>query len=190
MPIIVSPPSTSDLIATAEDLDLDLDLDLSVEDATAADDQIALYQAELEALLGRSITNRTHVESGTWPLSGDRFYASGGPITAVTSITIAGSAVNAADFIVHRDSIEVSTWLATPGAIVVTYVGGWDAPRNLPARSAIIARTRRWLNRRSDDDEGVEQSSVEGHSVKWEADAFTEAELEACSRLRSPDLAG
>lgn len=163
---------------------------LSDSDAALVTDQILLYQAELESLLGRAVTRRTHTQSTYWPMTADRFGLYGGPVESVTSVTVAGAAVNATDYDVHRDSIEVMTWLATPGQLTVTYVGGWDAPRNLPARQAVIARTKRWWNKRSDDDEGVKQSSVEGHSVTWMDDEFTPAELAACSRLRAPDMAG
>lgn len=163
---------------------------LSIADEAILAAQITLFQADLEAILGRAVVRRSHVQEAMWPYLGDRLYVSRGPIASVASVSIGGAAVNANDYVVHRDAIEVMTWLATPGRITVSYVGGWDAPANLPAKQAVRARTIRWWNRRADDDEGVDQSSVEGHSVKWQAEEYTAAELEACSRLRHPDLAG
>jgi hypothetical protein len=186
VPIVVAPPTSTDLIATSTDLGMDL----TTEEAALVDDQIALYQSELEAILGRAVTNRTHTQTATWPVATERFSVSGGPITSVTSVTVNGVALTTTEFAAYRDSLTFYTWSAIPGAFTVTYVGGWDAPRNLPAKSAVIGRTRRWWNKRADDDEGTESSSVEGHTVKWMPDAFTVAELNACERLRAPDMAG
>ncbi len=188
MPIVGTLPSDPllDLIA----LPGDVVANLTEDEADLVADQIRMYQAELESLLGRAVTKRTHVQEAAWPMTAERYLLFGGPITSVTSVTVAGSTVNSTDYTVHRDSVELMTWLATPGRLVVTYEGGWDSPRNLPARSAVIGRTKRWWNKRADDDEGTESSSVEGHAVKWMDDAFTPAELAACSRLRSPDMVG
>ena len=184
---IVGTLELTDLIATSEDLGIDL----TEEDAALVDGQIALYQAELEAILGRAVTNRTHVETASWPVNSERWSVSGGPITSVTSVTVNGvPLVVTSEYAAFRDSLTFYTWTAVPGSFTVTYVGGWAAPRNLPARSAILARTKRWWNKRSDDDEGTESSSVEGHAVKWMPDAFTVAELNACERLRAPDMVG
>lgn len=185
MPIVV-PPSTADLIATS----VDLGMDFSVAEAVLVDDQIALYQAELEAILGRAVTNRTHTETATWPVTSERWVVSGGPITSVTSVMVNGTALATTEFFPYRDSLAFYSWSAVPGSFTVTYVGGWDSPRNLPAKSTVIARTKRWWNKRADDDEGTESSSVEGHAVKWMPDAFTVAELNACERLRAPDMVG
>jgi hypothetical protein len=155
-----------------------------------ARDLIDLYQAELEEVLGRSVERRTFVEDAAWPIKTDRFYVKRGPIVSVTTVTIAGLGVAAADYEIYRDSIEVYTWLGTPGLLAVTYVGGFDAERAKPARQAVLARVCRMLNRHEDDDEGTKSSAVEGHSVTWMDDAFTPAEWEACSRLRAPDLVG
>lgn len=157
------------------------------EDARRLIDQ---YQAELEELLGRGIERRTVTETAAWPTASERYYVKRGPIASVTSLSVGAVAVAATAYAVHRDAVELWPWTATPGVLSVTYVGGWDAERAKAAKAAVVARVCRMMNRHDDDDEGVRQSAVEGHSVTWMDDAFTEAELKACKRLRHPDFVG
>lgn len=175
-------------VCQVSDVEARLRRDLVGDEQQDAEDLIALYQGELEEVLGRSVERRSFTETAPWPLRTDRHYVRRGPIASVTTVTIRGMAVASTDYEVFRDSVEVRSWLATPGVLAVTYVGGWDAEGAKPAKSAVVARVCRMLNRHDDDDEGVKQSQVEGHSVTWMDDAFTPAELAACDRLRSPDL--
>lgn len=177
-------------VCQVSDVEARLRRELRDDDENDARGLITAYQAELEGLLGRSVEQRAFTESAPWPHRTDRFYVHWGPIASVTEVVVAGSPVNASDYEVHRDSVEVSTWLGTPGVIQVSYVGGWDAQRAAPAKAAVAARVARMMARHDEDDEGVEQSSVEGHQVRWQADAFTDAELKSCERLRHPDQAG
>lgn len=194
MPIVSDPTEVSDgLVVTAAEVAEHVGAGtLSPEDDALVTDQIALYQAELEGILGRGVTRVTRTESVPLPLSGDRWTARRGPVHAIITVTSGEEVlVSGTGYARNRHGAEVwgGTWLAGT-SLVVTYEGGWDDPDNRPAKQAVMARTARWWNRRSDDDVGVEQSTVEGHSVKWVEDAFSPSELRACSRLRAPDMAG
>lgn len=183
-------------IATAQEVADHAGVALAAGEAALVDAQVVLYQAELESILGRGVTKLSRVESVWCPLgvagtpTADRWYARRGPVHSITGITAGGLAVASTSYARNRNGAEVAGVWTDGTEVVVTYVGGWDAPDNLPAKSAVVARAARWLNRRRDDDVGTESSTVEGHSVKWMADSFTEAELRACSRLRAPDQAG
>lgn len=150
--------------------------------------QIALYQAELEGILGRGVERASRTETvGNW--LGSRLAVSYGPVHSITSMAVGGVSLTPSQYGYDRNTIE--PWgFSYVGPVTVVYDGGWEPPRNVPAKSAVVARTARWLNKRTDDDVGVEQSQVEGHNVKWMADGFTAEELKACERLRAPDLAG
>lgn len=170
----------------------------------ALEAQIAFYQAELESILGRGVQllERTETrviysdpvpyeQGGQWGSAGLRLIVERGPVASIASITSNAAVLDASSYTRIRDGAEVWGGSAIPGTdIVITYVGGHDSPKNLPAKQAVMARAGRWLNKRADDDVGVESSAVEGHTVKWMEDAFTDAELRACNRLRAPDMAG
>ncbi len=200
MPVISPPTTTTEPLVNANDVVAYVghdELDDATEAALVA--QIALYQAELEGHLGRGVQrlDRTEVVPINAPPADPelyetpRWYARRGPVHSVAEIT-SGSTVLAATYYTRfRDGAVLLGGTMVEGTdLTVTYTGGWDTPDNLPAKLAIIARAGRWLNKRDDDDVGTESSSVEGHAVKWMVDAFTDAELDACSRLRSPDMAG
>lgn len=193
---LTRPIPASGIIASAEEVAAQSTAVLSAADLVALEQQIVLYQSELEALLGRGVTMMERVEAVPLPLShrgdgGDRWHARRGPVHGITSMVAGAVALLSTDYSRNRNGAEVwgGSWVEGTN-LVVTYVGGWDYPDNVPARSAVTARALRWLSKRSDDDLGTESSAVEGHSVKWMPDAFTEAELSACSRLRAPDMAG
>ena len=151
--------------------------------------QIALYQAELEGLLGRAVERAERTE--TWPgWTGAKVYASHGPVHGVVSVTVGGLPLTTSQYGWDRYGFEAPYSYYPSSTLVVVYDGGWDAPRNQPAKNAVMARTARWLNKRTDDDVGTKASAVEGHSVTWMDDGFTEGELRACDRLRAPDQAG
>lgn len=152
--------------------------------------QIVLYQAELESLLGRAVERASRTETRTLDIHSVRFDARHGPVHAITLVTVGGVTVPPASYYRDRNGMDLWAVYYTDTTLEVTYDGGWDEPDNLPAKNAVKARTARWLNKRTDDDVGVESSQVEGHTVKWMPDAFTETEMAACSRLRSPYLAG
>lgn len=182
----------------------------------AVEAQVALYQAELESILGRGVTSGDRSESrviyytgstldsadsgpyshvGEWTMqwggAGLRVAVERGPVASITSIVAGGSTLAPSFYTRTRDGAEVWGGTLVPGTdLVITYVGGHGPPKNLPAKQAVMARAGRWLNKRDDDDVGVESSAVEGHTVKWMPDAFTDAELRACNRLRAPDMAG
>lgn len=163
---------------------------LTTEETAAVEAQITLYQGELEALLGRGVERASRTETRTLSLYSTRFDARYGPVESITSVTVGGAAVPPTNYYRDRNGMELWAAYYLNTVLVVTYIGGWDAPDNLPAKSAVKARTARWLNKRTDDDVGAEQTAVEGHTVKWMPDAFTPAELAACERLRAPDQAG
>ncbi len=163
---------------------------LTVAETAAVTTQIAIYQADLEATLGRGVEKVARTETVLASCALDRFYARYGPVHAITSVTIGGIVQQASHYERSRDGLLLYSGFYEPGIdMVVVYLGGHDTPANLPAKGAVMARTARWLNKRTDDDVGTETSAVEGHSVKWMVDAFTEAELNACHRLRAPDFA-
>lgn len=178
--------------------------------------QIDFYTAELEAILGRGVQLLERTESrviyytgsslestdsgpyshvGEWTMqwggAGLRVAVERGPVASITSIVAGGSTLAPSFYTRTRDGAEVWGGTLVPGTdLVITYVGGHGPPKNLPAKQAVMARAGRWLNKRDDDDVGVDSSAVEGHTVKWMPDAFTDAELRACNRLRAPDMAG
>lgn len=169
-------------------------LPVSVTDEAIIAAQVALYQAELEAILGRGVTKEARVDTLPLPLAGSYWRARRGPVHEISGIEAGGVPLSTTYYARNRNGAEL--WGGTYGTyvegtdLVVSYVGGWDAPDNQPAKSAVLGRTARWWNKRADDDVGTESSSVEGHAVKWMPDAFTVAELNACERLRAPDLVG
>lgn len=174
-------------------------------DEAVIEAQVALYQGELESILGRGVTLAVRTESipiltrtdglrGLPPRIGEvgnRWYARRGPVRSITSITAGSAVMLPANYTRTRDGAEL--WGGTPMVagedLVATYAGGWDYPDNLPAKQAVMGRVARWWNKRTDDDVGAETSGVEGHTVKWMPDEFTPAELSACARLRAPDFA-
>lgn len=164
---------------------------LSDDEAEDARRLIASYQAELEGLLGRSIEQRSFTETKPWPLHADRFYVRRGPIVSVTSVTVMGTPLGPSNFVHRRDSVELM-WSAytsgygTGGNVEVVYVGGWDADAAAPAKAAVVARVCRMMARHEEDDEGTKSSGVEGHTVQWMDDAFTEGELRSVHSLGSP----
>lgn len=184
-------------IAAVSDVEGRMRRPLSDDEVEDAKRLIGNYQGELEAILGRSVERRTFTETADWPLRTDRYYVRRGPIASVTSVTIGGIAQTTTNYRKHRDSIEFGPLWNASGFLwsssvdlVVTYVGGHPPDVVEPAKAAVVARTCRMLNRHEDEDEGVKTSAVEGHTVAWEADEFTAAELAACSRLAAPDAAG
>lgn len=183
-------------LVAISDIESRLQRELSGDEEEDARNLATGYQVNLEALLGRSVEQRTFMEAGRWPPAdidwhgAGRYYVRRGPIVSVTSVTIGGALQEVTNYAVHRDSVEMIAYGTTPSSIVVEYVGGHDAETARPAKTAVVGRVCRMLARHADEDEGVETSAVEGHSVKWTPDDFTEGELRDCDRLRSPDLVG
>lgn len=176
------------MIAEATDVERYVGRTFEADETEVAETQIAVYQAELESILHRSVEPGEKTEDVQVPSGHAEIVLMGAPVTSITSVHLDGDAMNVSLFEVLPRGIGYRAGYATPvnslGVFTVVYEGGLPASKTVTAKNAVVARTARFLNKRRDDALSAESVSSEGYSVKYEADAFSESELRACSRLK------
>lgn len=159
-----------------------------------------LFQGELEEQLGRLLERRTvtetrYMQPDQWDLT-----LSYSPVFSITSLSIDGIPTPTGSFAQEPGGLITFVDLdygpggfplvsdasgLAPHVVEIVYVAGLNDPiKTSPAKRAIISRVARALNKAKDDAIGAKTINVEGYSVAYDDEGFTEAELKSVERLK------
>lgn len=185
-------PQEATSIATAADVARYVGRPFDDEETVECEAAIARFQADLESWLNRRLGVAARTEIHRLAYDAEYCPVNQGPIVSITSVEIQTiGPLDAAWTQISNRGIEFLVGplftVSYPGdtmEVTITYVGGFDAEQWLPARSVIISRTARHMNKRKDDAFGANLVISEGYRVDYDADKFTDEELRTCSRLK------
>lgn len=154
--------------------------DLSAQDALVTA-TVQRYAAEFEAAIGRPVSVEVTDEEAE--LLGPILVTRYRPVVSVEDISDTGDYTLARGVIQFLDT-AAATLGSTPATITVSYTATFDPHSLAAARSAVAARSLRFILRDLDDATGVTSVSEEGHSDNYMEDAWTTAELATIESMR------
>lgn len=156
-------------------------------DPDTARECIADITGEAEAIMHRGIGGGTRTEQHDFRRGSTYVIVDGGPITTVSEVILDGETlVSGTSYSWDRNGIMLapptsfssSMTLPTPSTLSVTFNGGITKSTRLPnLKSVIKARCARRLMMNKEHVNGLTSLGVEGTSLSFMPDAFTETEL-------------
>lgn len=179
-------------LVTANDIQTYLGRDLSdVETIAASAVFIPTVEGEASVAVNRPIEAAQFVEEQLVEYDQTSVRLRRSPVVSVVSVVVEGSTVAAADYIVRSWGLDFTTLVGTtlPIAMTITYTAGLDDVLDAPAlqalRGVVMGRVARMVNKIvNDDSAGVASITVEGYTVRYMDDGWTEHEADVLASMR------
>jgi hypothetical protein len=176
--------------ATAEDLATWLQRDLDAADTATANQALDLASATMQSLTGQHLFVKSNDVatldgSGTYLL-----FLPETPVTAVTSITLNGTAVPTADYAWYRHGaiVGVAGWGNKAKSVVVTYSHGYAT--GTPEYETLRGINLRAAAKAFENPGGAESETIVSYTYRFAAvEAAVREEMDTLTAFRVPVLA-